>query len=167
MDNNQLTHDHHLNKPVTTEIILACDHIKAPSNIGAIFRLADAFQVSEIIFFGSEIDLTSHRLKKTARNTQRFIRFRESENLKNTLQKLHDKSYTSIALEITSKSIPIQEFDTTIANKLVLIIGHENYGISDAILEITHHTLHIPMYGDNSSMNVAQATAIALYALRS
>lgn len=167
MDNNQLTHDHHITKLVDTEIILACDHVKGPANIGGIFRLADAFQVSEILFFGSDIDIQSNRLKRTARNTQRSIRFRESGNLKEILERLHDESYLSIALEITSQSTPIQEFDTTISNKIVLVIGDENHGVSTPILETVHHTLHIPMYGDNSSMNVAQATAIALYALRS
>ena len=167
MDNNQLTHHSHQNKLVTTKIILACDHVKGPANIGAIFRLADAFQVSEIIFCGSEIDVTSNRLKKTARNTQAMVRFHESESLLTTLKELHAKEYTSIALEITAKSTPIQEFTNTEQKNMVLIIGHENYGVSEAVLNLVQHTLHIPMYGANSSMNVAQATAIGLYQLRS
>ena len=166
MDNHQLTHDSHAVKDVPNEIILICDHVKSPANIGAIFRLADAFQVSEIIFCGVSIDVSSSRLKKTARNTYTFIRFRESESIETTLQELHDNAYTSIALEITSKSTPIQDFKSSIHKKLVLLIGDENYGVSEHILEKVHHTLHIPMYGKNSSMNVAQATAIALYALR-
>lgn len=167
MDNNQLTHNHHKNKAVATEIILVCDHVKGPANIGAIFRLADAFQVSEIIFCGSEINITSNRLKKTARNTQGIVRFHESESLITTIEELHTKAYTCIALEITAKSTSIQDFDHTPSKKIALIIGDENYGVSNTILEIVTHTLHIPMYGVNSSMNVAQATAIALYALRS
>ncbi|WP_299677385.1 TrmH family RNA methyltransferase [uncultured Dokdonia sp.] len=167
MGNDQLTHDNHTTKVVATEIILICDHLKGPANIGAIFRLCDAFQVSEIIFSGVAIDINSNRLKKTARNTQRMVRFRESENLAITLEKLHTASYTSIALEITAKSIDIKQFDTSKLHKIALIIGDENYGVSATVLEKVHHTLHIPMYGDNSSMNVAQATAIALYALRS
>jgi tRNA G18 (ribose-2'-O)-methylase SpoU len=167
MDNNQLTHHSHQHTSVTTKIILACDHVKGPANIGAIFRLADAFQVSEIIFCGSEIDITSNRLKKTARNTQAMVRFRESESLLTILEDLHAKEYTSIALEITAKSTPIQEFTNTAAKNMVLILGDENYGVSDAVLDSVEHTLHIPMYGANSSMNVAQAAAIALYAIRS
>lgn len=166
MDNNQLTHDHHQHIKVNHQIVLLCDHVKGPANIGAIFRLADAFQVSEIIFCGASVDITSNRLKKTARNTQSLVRFHESESILNTLDELHAKSFMSIALEITSKSTPIQKFKNTASKNSVLIIGDENHGVSDAVLETVHHTLHIPMYGANSSMNVAQATAIALYALR-
>lgn len=167
MDNNQLTHDHHQHINVNHQIVLLCDHVKGPANIGAIFRLADAFQVSEIIFCGEPIDITSNRLKKTARNTQSLVRFHESESSLNALDQLHAESFMSIALEITAKSTAIQAFKNTATKNIVLVIGDENHGVSHAILEKVHHTLHIPMYGANSSMNVAQATAIALYALRS
>lgn len=166
MDNNQLTHESYENSTVDRNIILLCDHVKSPANIGAIFRLADAFAVSEIIFCGISIDLTSSRLKKTARNTQESVRFHESETPIEKLKELHLKGYTSIALEITSQSIPIHSFDATDYDKLILVIGDERHGISPDVLNSTHHTLHIPMYGYNSSMNVAQATAIALYNLR-
>lgn len=166
MDNNQLAHDHHQHKNVDDQIILLCDHVKGPANIGGIFRLADAFQVAEIIFCGTMVDITSNRLKKTARNTHSMVRFHESESILNTLDQLHTESFMSIALEITAKSTSIQEFKNTASKNIVLIIGDENHGVSDAVLEAVHHTLHIPMYGANSSMNVAQATAIALYALR-
>ncbi|MEP0266267.1 TrmH family RNA methyltransferase [Dokdonia sp.] len=166
MDNNQLTHESHKNSAITRDIILLCDHVKSPANIGAIFRLADAFAVSEVIFCGTNIDLTSSRLKKTARNTQENVRFHESETPIKKLKELHTKGYTSIALEITSQSMPIHSFDVTVYDKLVLAIGDERHGISPEVLNSIHHTLHIPMYGHNSSMNVAQATAIALYNLR-
>ncbi|MFC4635995.1 TrmH family RNA methyltransferase [Dokdonia ponticola] len=166
MDNNQLTHDHHQHKNVDHQIVLLCDHVKGPANIGAIFRLADAFQVSEIIFCGTSVDITSNRLKRTARNTQSLVRFHESESILKTLDQLHAESFTSVALEITTKSTPIQDFKNKDLKNMVLIIGDENHGVSDAVLDTVHHTLHIPMYGANSSMNVAQATAIALYALR-
>jgi len=111
--------------------------------------------------------ISSNRLKKVARNTQAIVRFHESESLIKTLEELHAQSFTSIALEITSESTSIQEFRNNTSQNIALIIGSENYGISDTVLKVVQHTLHIPMYGANSSMNVAQATAIALYALRS
>ncbi|MEJ6791494.1 MAG: adenylyl-sulfate kinase, partial [Lacinutrix sp.] len=43
------------------------------------------------------------------------------------------------------------------------IIGDENFGISESILKQCDTTIHINMFGQNSSMNVVQATNIALY----
>ena len=44
-------------------------------------------------------------------------------------------------------------------------IGNERQGVSERILKQVQEVVHIEMFGKNSSMNVAQATAIALYEL--
>ena len=160
----QLEHSQFTSLSPSSEIILLCDHIVSPANIGAIFRLADAFGVQEIIFGGNFPDLKSSRLRKTARHTVDTVRFRESNHLVQTLQELHTDNYTSIALEITSQSKPIKELQHN--SKMVLIIGNEKNGIDKELLELANFQAHIDMYGLNSSMNVAQATAIALYELR-
>ncbi len=164
--NNQLHHTAHRPVKDPKEIVLFCDHVKGPANIGSLFRLADAFAVSEIVFFGTSVDLTSSRLKKTARTTQQHISYREGVNISKELESYHNEQFTSIALEITSSSTPIKALHTTDIKKIILIIGDENYGISDTLLSQVHHTIHIPMFGKNSSMNVAQATAIAIYELQ-
>ena len=46
-----------------------------------------------------------------------------------------------------------------------MIVGNENFGISESVLKKVDQTVHITMYGNNSSMNVVQATAIGLYVL--
>ncbi len=129
--------------------------------MGGIFRLADAFGVSEIIFGGEQPDLSSSRLRKTARNTEKQVHFSYSENICKTLDLLHSKGFNSIALEITTTSKSIQQIP--IKDKIVLIVGSERHGISEEILNKVHYIVHIDMFGANSSMNVAQATAIALY----
>ena len=42
-------------------------------------------------------------------------------------------------------------------------VGDENFGVSDHILNYSDAVIHIDMFGQNSSMNVVQATSIALY----
>ena len=44
-----------------------------------------------------------------------------------------------------------------------MIVGDENFGISEAVLKVSDTIIHINMFGQNSSMNVVQATTIALY----
>ena len=78
---------------------------------------------------------------------------------------LKKEGYTIICLEITSKSQELREYvnNLTQLNKICLVVGSEKAGIHQALLDTADHTLHIPMFGDNSSMNVTTATAIALY----
>lgn len=160
----QLSHEHFNPEASNKEIILVCDHIQSPANLGSLFRLADAFAINEIIFYGTTPPLASGRFKKTARSTESSVRFRESKNIINTIQSLKEKDYTTLALELTTKSFPIQNLEIQ-TEKLVLIIGNERDGVEKSILEHTDHHLHINMFGKNSSMNVAQATAVAFYEL--
>ena len=55
---------------------------------------------------------------------------------------------------------------TPLANKkIALVIGGENHGISSEVLQEIDIAVHITMYGKNSSMNVVQATGIALHCI--
>jgi tRNA G18 (ribose-2'-O)-methylase SpoU len=68
-----------------------------------------------------------------------------------------------VSLEITSESIDIEEFIVNGNGKICLILGSENSGVSQALLDCSDVTIHIPMLGNNSSMNVANACSIAAY----
>jgi tRNA/rRNA methyltransferase len=47
-----------------------------------------------------------------------------------------------------------------------LIFGPEDWGLSAEDLELTHFACSIPTFGDNTSLNLAQAVLLALYTLR-
>lgn len=145
-------------------IILLCDGLQSPANIGAIFRLCDAFGVAEVIF-NNPIDLSSNRLKRTARNTEKTVTYSIVEDLQATLLVFQQKKYTTVALEISEDSVPLSQISNLKNEPLVLIIGNERTGVSEEILQKAMHVAHINMFGANSSMNVAQAAAIALYEL--
>ena len=47
-----------------------------------------------------------------------------------------------------------------------LIFGPEDWGLANEDLELAHFNINIPTFGDNSSLNLAQAVLLALYTLR-
>lgn len=156
----------HFDKKFSKEkfpVILLLDNITGEANIGSIFRLADAFNVEKIVFSGIEPNLNNRRLQKTSRNTHKTVIHEFTEDAIEFIQK--SKSNCDVyALEITSASIPVEDFRYSEENKgILLILGNEASGISEELLEISDKHLHINMFGQNSSMNVAQAAGIALY----
>lgn len=156
----------HFDKKFSKEkfpLILLLDNISGEANIGSIFRLADAFNVEKIVFSGIEPNLKSRRLQKTSRNTHKTVSYEFTDDAENFIEnkKLNRNVY---ALEITSESVPIDEFQYSEEKKgVILILGNEASGINKELLKISDKHLHINMFGKNSSMNVAQATGIALY----
>ncbi len=158
----QLTHyNTHFTKQ-TFPITLVCDNITNAPNIGSLFRTADAFGVEKIIFCGSPIP-KGRKMTKTSRTTEKIVLFKEKESILETVNQLKSEKYFLIAIEITNNSQEIDSYKFPHNQKIALIIGDENFGISEAVLKLSDAIIHINMYGQNSSMNVVQATSIALY----
>jgi tRNA G18 (ribose-2'-O)-methylase SpoU len=68
-----------------------------------------------------------------------------------------------VSLEITSNSEPIHDYAFPKNQPITLVVGDENFGVSEEILKLSDAVIHIDMFGQNSSMNVVQAANIALY----
>lgn len=159
----QLAHNSHENFQSKFPIVIVTDNLMGDANIGSIFRLADAFNIEKIIFCGTPVNLNGNRLRRTARSTQEKVISEFAENISEEILKLRDQNYKIYALEITSGSIPLEELNLKKDFKIALIIGNERHGIEESVLKLADKTVHINMFGINSSMNVAQATGIALY----
>lgn len=158
----QLTHYTTKFDTKTFPITLVCENVRNAANIGSLFRTADAFGIEKIIFCGSPIPL-GRKMTKASRSTEKYVSYETHDDTYELLQKLKSIGYHIIALEITENS---QALNTVLFDKkkpIVLVVGDENFGISEACLALADQISHITMYGQNSSMNVTQATSIALY----
>ena len=161
----QLTHEENQFQRKTFPITVVCDHIYFQQNIGSIFRISEAFGVENIIFLGKDIPLTPRKINKTSRSTHLHVPHSAIEKTSDVADYLLQNNFEIIALEITSNSKPLKEVTIPDDQKIALLIGSEIDGISEELLEISHQTVHINMFGKNSSMNVVQAASIALYEL--
>ena len=97
------------------------------------------------------------------RATEKTVNHEFKDSALHVVNSLKAKGYQIISLEITSTSLPIQNFKFQKEKPMVLVVGDENFGVSEDLLNLSDHTIHIDMFGQNSSMNVVQATNIALY----
>lgn len=158
----QLTHYNSKFKLQKFPITLVCDNITNAPNIGSLFRIADAFGVEKIVFCGSNIPL-GRKMTKTSRATEKYVSYELKDSALSEVKSLIKKGYQIIALEITKDSKSIHKQDFSFSKPIVLLVGDENFGVSNSLLELSNTIIHIEMFGKNSSMNVVQATNIALY----
>lgn len=158
----QLTHYNTKFKKRKFPIILVCDNVTNAPNVGSLFRIADAFGVEKLILCGETISL-GRKITKTSRATEKVMTFEICKDIIHVVKNLKAQNHKIISLEITSTSSALHTMEFLGEQPIVLVIGDENFGVSDAILTISDAVVHIDMYGFNSSMNVVQATNIALY----
>lgn len=144
-------------------ISLLLDGLQDPINIGAAFRLADAARLAHIYLYNC-IDLSHNKKwKRVARSTHQYV----TSSILHDLQEVEELQVKQqlIALEWTDHSIPYNKFSPLFPT--ILVIGNEKYGISTDLLQLVEQSIHIPMHGVNTSMNVMMATGIAVYQLLS
>jgi tRNA/rRNA methyltransferase len=70
-------------------------------------------------------------------------------------------------LQWLSEEHPLLKKSEEPALPVYLIFGPEDWGLSAIDLEVAHFACSIPTYGDNTSLNLAQAVLLALFILRS
>ena len=157
----QLSHYDIKNKRKQFPITIVCDAIRTPENIGMCFRISESFGVSKIYLHENSPTIENSIVKRTARNTIKQIEYCTYTNFENTIQQLKDEGNTIIGIEITDKSIDIQNFNFKNHRKIVLLLGSERNGIKNT--NNLDYCIAIPMYGKNSSMNVIHSLSIALY----
>jgi len=165
--NIQLTHEEHKPSYTGFPLSIIANDINDPLNVGGLFRLSDALGIETLYLCGDTPTPPNAKIKKTSRSTEKNVAFNYQADAEALVTKLKTSGVLIVALEITSSSIAISsdEFVKVVDNSksVCLIPGSEKSGVSDALLSLSDITVHIPMYGNNSSMNIVSATSIACY----
>jgi tRNA G18 (ribose-2'-O)-methylase SpoU len=160
------------------KIILILNNIRSTYNVGNIFRTADIFNVDCIYLCGytpapkhnNDLRLPHvanklhNQISKVALGAEEFVKFEVFDNVSNAVNKAKEMGYDVACLEQNAKSIKLHQFNPP--KHLALVLGNELNGVDDWTLKVSDVILEIEQYGQKESLNVANATAIALYAIK-
>ena len=159
----QLKHIQTINQKHLFPLVVICENLHSPQNVGMIFRISEIMGVQHLYLTGTTPAPPNAKLAKTARSAQKKIPFTQLSEASTTLIALKKEGYSVIGLEITNQSKDIHTFDFKSIEKIALVVGAENGGISATILKQLDQAICIPMFGQLSSLNVATALSIGLY----
>ena len=165
MSEKQLVHKDKNWEAIRFPISILLHDFEIKLNIGSIFRLADAFGCEHIYLTGSTPIPPDRKITKTSRSAEKYVAYSYSEKNNEVITKLKALNYKIIALELTTLSRDITELKLEAGDKICLILGSENIGVNQELLDASDLTVHIPMYGELSSLNVATAAGIALHSI--
>jgi len=146
-------------KKISNPIIIMLDGIEDPHNLGAMLRIADAFNVVGIIIKkNSQVPLNA-TVAKVSTGAINYVKVCEVSNLNQTIRTLKDNGYWIISSDGNAK-----ESYTKLDYKmpLVLVIGSEGKGISSLVKTNSDFLIKIPMYGHVNSLNASNALSVIL-----
>lgn len=144
--------------------VLVLDNIRSAHNVGAAFRLSDAFLLSHIYLCGITPTPPHPQIQKTSLGAEQAIPWTYERDTLLLLQRLKQEGYSLLAIEQATPSIPLQHFKREeIPPPYAFIFGHELFGISESILHYVDLCLEIPQHGTKLSMNVAVCMGIVVW----
>ena len=144
-----------------TDVALLLDSVQTPYNVGAILRTAAAYRVSHLWLAGATAAPTHAKPAKTALGTGRYLTWTITETAEEAVADLTAGGYSLIGIELSDGAVPLHEVQ--FPDRTCLALGHEDRGLSGVVLEACDSVAFIPQLGKVGSLNVAAATAIALY----
>jgi 23S rRNA (guanosine2251-2'-O)-methyltransferase len=141
-------------------LILILDQITDVRNFGAIARSAECAGVDAIIIPEKGMARIGADAIKTSAGAIHHIPICKVTNLLKTIQYLKDSGIQIVAAtEKANKIYTDGDFKTPVA----IVMGSEESGISQSILNIANQQLKIPLFGNIESLNVSVSAALMIY----
>ncbi len=152
------------NRRTSARMALLLDGVGSPWNVGSIVRTAAALRVDHVYLGGGALSPAHPKAGRTSMGTERYLTWTAFERTADALAAARAEGYGVVGLELADDAVPLP--DLVVDGDVCLAVGHEEHGLSPATLANCDAVTFIPQLGRVGSLNVATATAVALYELR-
>ena len=143
-----------------TPLIIVCDELSDPHNLGAILRSAECAGAHGVIIpKRRSVGLTATVAKASAGAIE-YMKVAKVGNINNAIAELKEKGVW-IYGTAAEGSIPMYKADLT--GPTAIVIGNEGDGMSPLVRKNCDVMVHIPMKGRITSLNASAAASILLY----
>ncbi len=159
----RLYDENSLKQPAEQGLYLLLDSIQDPQNFGACIRNAVAYDCDGIIFAKRNLAPMSAVCCKAAAGMMEWIRFFRVANAGRAIDLLKKQGYWVMA---TDSSASMTVSASGCVPPLLVIMGSEGRGVRRLLAEKSDYHCCIKTTREDSSLNVATATALCLDAIR-
>src|SRR4051794_19990183 len=140
-------------------LVLVCEAIEKPGNLGAMLRTAEAVGVDAVVAASPVADWGNPNVIRASKGTVFAIPVASAPAV-DVVSWLHGEG-VSLVVATPDADVLLSDVDLTIPTAIA--VGSEHAGVSDELREAATSLARLPMFGQVNSLNVATAAAISLY----
>lgn len=145
--------------------VVICEDIVDHTNVGAIFRAVAGMGADAVLITPRCADPFYRRSVRVSMGAVFSVPWTRTLDWQSTRDVLHECGFHIAALALTDRSVSLAEFARERPERVALVLGTEGDGITDDAMNVADSVVRIPMRSGVDSLNVASASAVALYAL--
>ena len=146
-------------------LVVLCDQIRDPGNLGTVIRCADAFGADAVLVSRDSVDLYNPKTVRASTGSLFHLPIAVDLDLRVTadtaraagLQVLGADGRADTTIDDLARS-------GALARPTLWVLGNEAHGLNDADAALLDQQVALPMYGRAESLNLATAAAVLLYA---
>src|SRR5476651_394459 len=143
----------------SSPLLLVVEAIEKPGNLGTILRSADAAGCDAVIVCDPVTDIFNPNVVRASTGVLFSVPLVVEESAR-VLAWLREKEIRTVATTPAAEKI---YSDADLRGPLAIVMGSEQYGLSEFWLKHADLPVRIPMAGQADSLNVAMATIITLF----
>ncbi|MEZ3160156.1 RNA methyltransferase [Microbacterium sp. BWT-B31] len=147
-------------------LVVVLDEIVDHTNVGAIFRAAAGLGADAVLISPRCADPLYRRSVRVSMGTVFQVPWTRIPQWPAAREQLHEAGFRLAALALADDAVTLDAFSATAPDRIALMLGAEGDGLSRAALAAADTIVTIPMTGGVDSLNVAAASAVALWELR-
>ncbi len=144
--------------------VVVIDNVVDTTNIGAIFRSAAALGIDAVLLTTTSCDPLNRRAVRVSMGSVFLVPWTWIENPVETLKEL---GFKTAAMALSDNSVSLDDPKLNTEQRLAIIMGNEGDGLPAETIEKSDYVVRIPMAHGVDSLNVAAASAVAFWQLRS
>ncbi|NQX10928.1 RNA methyltransferase [Microbacteriaceae bacterium VKM Ac-2855] len=145
--------------------VIVLENVVDPTNVGAIFRSVGAIGADAVLVTPRCSDPFYRRAIRVSMGTVLQVPWTRVGDWTETAATLHAAGFTIAAMALTDDSVELRAFAAEAPERVALVLGTEGEGLTPEALAAADAVVRIPMRHGIDSLNVAAASAVAMWAL--
>ncbi len=144
--------------------VVVIDNVVDTTNIGAIFRSAAALGIDGVLLTSTSCDPLNRRAVRVSMGSVFLVPWTWVDNPVATLK---EQGFKTAAMALSDNSVSLDDPKLNAEQRLAIIMGNEGDGLTADVIAQSDYVVRIPMAHGVDSLNVAAASAVAFWQLRS
>lgn len=146
------------------QVILAVENVRSAYNVGAMFRTADGAGNVAIALIGYTPTPHNPKVTKTALGSETVVPWLHIDTTEELFDQANKLSLIQTGLELSDRAENLFQYKLQ-KQPVLMYVGNEVTGLSLFLMTQLKSFVALPMNGIKASLNVAEATSIAIYEL--
>jgi len=145
--------------------VVVLENVADPTNVGAIFRSVAGIGADAVLVTPRCSDPFYRRAIRVSMGTVLQVPWTRTGDWPTLTAELASSGFHIAALALTDDAVSLRAFAGRVPDKVALVMGAEGEGLTPEAIAAADTVVQIPMAHGIDSLNVAAASAVAMWAL--